>query len=132
MQRGKKTLILTHRERLEERFTDTDSLMDKLDELANHTQVAGDIIDLSTYPQLNEIYNKSDEHPDDAQYANLVSASIKALLTTILGIASLPQLWGDCDWLGELGVGRGCGDGYAARLSRRRGDARLVADFGPL
>ncbi|MGB0383471.1 MAG: hypothetical protein ACPGWR_01485 [Ardenticatenaceae bacterium] len=87
-QAGKKSLIVTHRARLEEHVDEADQipeLMDKLDELANQPEVAGVVIDLDTYNQFNGVYNSWDENMTDPVSANYVAASIKALLTSMRG-----------------------------------------------
>lgn len=86
---GKKTIILTNYRRLKERYGEqrSEALRNKLEELATHPAVAGEIIDLHTTPnsQIRQIYNQWDDNLTDPIQANLVTASIKTLLTTWRG-----------------------------------------------
>ena len=79
---GQKTIILTNYKRFSDHYGEevTEELKNKLEELATHPAVAGEVIDLDTEPgrQIREIYDLWDDHATDPLYANYVAASSAA------------------------------------------------------
>ncbi len=79
------TLIIVHKRLLEEQYgaESTALLMGKLDELANHPDVQGDVIDLSEFDLIESKYISWTQESTSVYKANLVAATIKSLLTAV-------------------------------------------------
>jgi parallel beta-helix repeat protein len=77
-----KTLILTHRGRMESRYgvDDIEDLMDDLDVLAAAPEVAGLVVSLDTYQPIAQTYDLWTENITNPVHANLTAATIKAML----------------------------------------------------
>jgi len=80
------TLILTHRDRLTERYdpVDVSVLFNKLNELAGHSSVAGLVLDVATDPDVEAAYADWDAAPNHPARANEVAVAIKALIHDVI------------------------------------------------
>ena len=76
------TLILTHRQRLTDRYDDTavSVLFDQLDDLVAHASVAGFLLDVADAPDVSAAYAAWDANPRNPARANDVAAAIKELI----------------------------------------------------
>lgn len=77
------TLILTNRQRLESLFgaSETTRIMNKLNQLAAHASVQGEVIQVENDPSVADAFRAWDEHLSQHAYANNVSSAIYRLIS---------------------------------------------------